>query len=321
VTAAILSYHRITGMEMDPWGLRVSPQRFAEQMAALRDIGEPVPLTEVLRPGAKNATGRLRLAVTFDDGYLDNLAAALPVLRRCQVPATMFVASGYSGKSYFWWDVLDQVFLRPNELPPRLRLAAGSFALDRELGGAASYTAEQYAADCRGCVWRGESGSRVRLYHDVYDAIWPIPHADKIELARRLLSWSGLSEDSLADARPMSADELRELARDPLVSLGGHTVNHLRLDWFEPEVQLSEIRDCQAALARLTGRAVESFAYPHGKYLDSTLDILRDCGVRFACTTREARVGAATDPLLLPRMVVKDWDAGELRDRLMALAA
>ena len=90
----VLTYHRIAEPGVDPWRLSVSPERFAGQMEVLRQQARPVTLEELVSKridkGAKPA-----VAVTFDDGYVNNLSAAKPILERLGVPATVFVCSGY----------------------------------------------------------------------------------------------------------------------------------------------------------------------------------------------------------------------------------
>ena len=94
----VLLYHRIAELESDPLGLAVSPHNFAEQLEVLRTRAV-VPLTQIAEaePGA--------LAVTFDDGYADNLA-----LRDAGIPITLFVATGHVEEQRpFWWDQVDAV--------------------------------------------------------------------------------------------------------------------------------------------------------------------------------------------------------------------
>jgi peptidoglycan/xylan/chitin deacetylase (PgdA/CDA1 family) len=107
---AILLYHRVARLESDPQQLAVDPERFDAQLTALRATCTPVALVDV--PGLLRARRlpKRPVAVTFDDGYRDNLVTAKPLLERHGVPATVFVASGYVGSGReFWWDELERL--------------------------------------------------------------------------------------------------------------------------------------------------------------------------------------------------------------------
>jgi peptidoglycan/xylan/chitin deacetylase (PgdA/CDA1 family) len=133
--AAILLYHRVASVSSDPWRLAVPPDVFDRQLEVIAARFQPLPLRELvagLRAGDLPARA---VAVTFDDGYRDNLLAAKPLLERHGVPATVFVISGYIGSERdFWWDVLERVAPQADEyrawhrklqsLPERERVAA-----------------------------------------------------------------------------------------------------------------------------------------------------------------------------------------------------
>ena len=84
--------------------LCVAPGRFAEHMAVLRNNYNPVPLSQICQWDFSKNT----VVVTFDDGYVDNLLWAKPILERFDIPATIFVTTGYvEDKRPFWWDELE----------------------------------------------------------------------------------------------------------------------------------------------------------------------------------------------------------------------
>ena len=107
----ILLYHRVANAEPGPHanvsGLSVTPEHFEQQLAVLRRRFAPLRLRDLLE-----SPPRFRhpaVAVTFDDGYADNLHAALPLLERFGIPATFFVTSGMlGGQREFWWDTLER---------------------------------------------------------------------------------------------------------------------------------------------------------------------------------------------------------------------
>src|SRR3954470_15948888 len=105
--ALILLYHRVATPTRDPQLLSVSPERFAEHLEVVRRCAEPVALAGILAQGEGP-----RAAITFDDGYADNLHEAAPLLAAAGVPATVFVVSGQVGTTdEFWWDELERVLL------------------------------------------------------------------------------------------------------------------------------------------------------------------------------------------------------------------
>src|SRR4051812_42052379 len=81
----ILLYHRIASVDTDPWQLCVSPEHFDEHLTVLRKF-RPGRLTEMT-----GSMPRGSIAVTFDDGYADNLHGAARLLQKHDLPATFFL--------------------------------------------------------------------------------------------------------------------------------------------------------------------------------------------------------------------------------------
>jgi len=103
----ILMYHRIANEAVDPWRLAVSPARFEEQLKVLRRTRHPLTLVDFVRRFKDGSLPAHAVALTFDDGYADNLLAAKPRLAAADVPATVFLATGYIDRpEEFWWDEL-----------------------------------------------------------------------------------------------------------------------------------------------------------------------------------------------------------------------
>ena len=93
----IFLYHRIASTPTDPWSLNVTPDHFAEHLQVLESYGDPVSLPQLLERFQDRDTSDRMIAVTFDDGYPDNLHTAKPLLERFAVPATVFVTVGALG--------------------------------------------------------------------------------------------------------------------------------------------------------------------------------------------------------------------------------
>ena len=103
--ALVLGYHRVADEAPDPFGMCVRPELFEKHLAAIRRYARPIRLSELVANGENGKPLSGCVAVTFDDGYADVLSAAKPALERYEVPATVFVATGFIG-GRFWWDEL-----------------------------------------------------------------------------------------------------------------------------------------------------------------------------------------------------------------------
>jgi peptidoglycan/xylan/chitin deacetylase (PgdA/CDA1 family) len=119
--AVVLAYHRVGSASFDPFGQVVQPETFQNQLEHLRRHYHVISvdaLTDALRQGTLVDRS---VAVTFDDGYADNLHTALPIAAASVVPITVFLTvNGLLGQELFWWD----------------RLAAAIFAKHGESGAA-----------------------------------------------------------------------------------------------------------------------------------------------------------------------------------------
>src|SRR5690242_15873348 len=108
----ILMYHRVTELAVDPWGLAVAPEIFNKQLAVISDLCAPLPMIDFAHRLINGNLPTNALGVTFDDGYVDNLLIAKPILEEEKIPATVFVATGSIGsKKGYWWDELAALLL------------------------------------------------------------------------------------------------------------------------------------------------------------------------------------------------------------------
>src|SRR3989344_2717645 len=94
-TARIILYHRIADVKQDPHILCVSPENFRAQIKFLKENFKIIPLVKLVQDIRTKKVKNNSIAITFDDGYADNLYNALPILEEFRVPATIFLTSGY----------------------------------------------------------------------------------------------------------------------------------------------------------------------------------------------------------------------------------
>lgn len=309
--AAVLLYHRVAELTADPWGLSVDPARFAEHLDALSSSANVLPASEVGKATARHDK-RPTVALTFDDGYEDNLVAHA-ALRRHDLPATFFVVSGNLGRE-FWWDELERIVLRPGLLGPDLRLSIGGESHAWQLGGAVEYTAEDHS---RNVGWRAIDSAddptpRHSLFRSLHALLRPLPETERTGAMAQVRGWVESHNSAEPTARALSREELRALASDSSMEIGAHTVSHPALPWLSADERRREIRGSKQDLEELLGRPIRLFAYPFGICDGHTAALVREAGFDGAWVIEDVANRSNGDPMRLERLLVGDWSGDEL---------
>lgn len=260
----ILMYHRITEVKSDPWSICVSPRHFAQQMEVLRKFGDVVSLQQFNQTLQQGKTPHWQIAVTFDDGYTDNLYSAKPLLERYDIPATMFLTSGYmEQKRDLWWDELNRLLLEPGSLPELLCLEINGTTHRWELGTAVDYSEQQFQ---RYCSWRasGEENPTPRhaLFHALYWLLSPLLPEVRQKVMDELLAWAGFVPTLRPAHRIANLEEVSALGKGGLIEIGAHSVTHPFLSFLPIARQREEIQDSKTRLEEIVGQKVVSFAIP-----------------------------------------------------------
>jgi len=302
----ILIYHRVAEDPVDPWRLCVSPDNFARHMEILRKKGFKTVHVSALADAvrARNLP-RKSVAVSFDDGYRDNLDAARPILEKYDTPAAHFATAGYIGSDApFWWDVLDGIFLRTTQLPEKLDINLAGNRHHWTLGRDAVLKKKK-ASD-----WKPLGPPHTRR-HEIHDALWHLLVAalpeERDGIVKQLMDWAELAPATWAQSRPMSEDELRKLGGNGLVEIGAHSLTHPALSALPPELQAHELSASKARLESILGTKVRGCSYPQGR---SSIDVqrrAREAGYDFACGSVASAVGSRSNLFHLPRVSVRDW--------------
>jgi peptidoglycan/xylan/chitin deacetylase (PgdA/CDA1 family) len=313
---AILMYHRIATPEVDPWGLSVSPERFAEQVQALCACRTVLSMDAFVARLKSRNLPHDAIALTFDDGYADNLRRAKPILEAAGVPATVFLTTGRIGASEeFWWDELARMVLA------RTEPVSGSVTVDaKELQ--IDLPPVDLAVEPR-VNWRAW-GRPVTAREATYQRLWQAlqscaPDARELAMAQ-LRGLFGATHPNPEDL-PMCAAAIRRLVSDR-ISVGAHGCTHQLLTSLPSAARMEEIQKSRLEVEALSGLPVTGFTYPHGDRDAETIDMVRCAGYHWACSTCEAVI----DPLCanlhdLPRLAVGDWQANMLLVRLGAVSA
>lgn len=244
-------------------------------------------------------TGKKVLFVhfSFDDGYLDNYSLAYPVLKKHNIPFSIFVASDFieNKMPFTWWYLAEQLISK--EVP--VAFEKYQFFI----------TGEDY---------------RVKEKEDIF-----------IEFREMMLKYYSTDSDYFEQQFALSGQsvdfkypemltwsQLREMCSSGLCEIGNHTASHARFSILDTQQKKVEIQKCRDDINNNLGIASPYFAYPYGSNedigeRDGVAEILKECGIRMAFTTNAEELNNHTDKYFLPRVFLNNATTGyTLRTRL-----
>lgn len=293
--ALILGYHRVADVRHDPFAMCVSPQHFAEQLEVLRQYAHPISLEELIQGLRDGHLPQRTVVLTLDDGYVDALYQAKPRLEHYQIPATVFIATGYLGRE-FWWDELERM-LSPAQLPEQL-----SLAIDGK-------TYEWILDDKDNCAPKIDAkGPKQHLLWSLYERLLALSPEARQTVMAQLWEWVGPASNGRQPDRALTPEEVTQLAAGRLVEIGAHTVTHPMLATLPAAAQQAEIQQSKTCLEEMLGRPVSSFSYPNGSATEYTWTLVREAGFSCACTSLNDVTWHGSDLFYLPRFWIPDWD-------------
>lgn len=282
----ILAYHRVADLAEDPEELAVKPERFRLQMRALKARYDLLRLGQSWPHASRPAA-----IVTFDDGYADNATTALPILEEEKVPATFFVTAGAVERgAEFWWDELARRVLDP----------AASAAL--ELGeGPARRSWPVRTRD-----------ERAACYRDLHGILRGLLSEPRERLLGEIRAARGGDQAPRASHRPLTVDEVAHLGKSEWATVGAHGVTHTPFSKLSLDAQRGEMTESRERLRAWTGIEIDTFSFPFGGRHDfskESVRVARAVGFRRIAANVPGQARRRRDPFLVPRFLVRDWDA------------
>jgi peptidoglycan/xylan/chitin deacetylase (PgdA/CDA1 family) len=288
---AILTLHHVRPPRPDRFqpnrSLEVTPQFLARLVRGLRRSGlQFIGLDEMHRRMVERDFKRRFVCLTFDDAYRDTLHWAYPVLKDAAVPFAIYVPTSFPDRlGELWWLALEAVIAR------NYRIGLAIDGRDRKF-------------DC------GTVAEKKTLYHELY---WWLrqrsTEAEMRDIVRRLAAFYQVDVAGFCAELCMDWNELAQLAADPLVTIGAHTVNHPILRRLPKDAARSEMDLSRSVIEAALGAGPAHLCYPFGDRAASAareFQLAAELGFKTAVTTRPGVLFAAHRQCMtaLPRIAV-----------------
>ncbi|MDH7794766.1 MULTISPECIES: polysaccharide deacetylase family protein [unclassified Beijerinckia] len=292
-SGVILMFHHVR-----PWAgqsfapnrlLEITPEFLNTVIETLRGEGFDIVSLDQAVERLGRAQERPFAVLTFDDGYKDNLEHALPILRRHQAPFTLYVTTGFAERTArLWWVELEEAIR----------------ALDRievEIDGT------RLTLECR------SDAEKAAAFRALY---WPLRSGSEQDLLDRiagLAERAGIAPAAIVERLCLDWDGLRQMAADPLCTIGVHTLTHPMLAKHDDALVRRELADSRAIIEREIGRPARHLAYPVGDPTSAgprEFALAAELGFASAVTTRPGMLfpDHAAHLTALPRLSVNgNW--------------
>lgn len=295
--ALILMYHRVfphgSGVpDYSPNGITVTPDEFTMQMRFLRQNYDVVPLSRIVAAVRGEQTfAKNMCAVTFDDGWRDVYEHAFPILRRYEIPTTIYLTTGFIDEAAWFWEE------RSKYLLALLHEHASSHKFAQEHALTAQSQLEIFG------LAEIMSLRPSRLPGYLLERGREMKRWDERRRADLMAMLESAVRQLVPDApRPfMNWDEVREMAQAG-IEFENHTVTHSILSELSPSDAEREVRSASARIREVLDRAPSHLAYPYGKFNKDVHRQMQHCDVHSATTTRNGLVSRGSDPYSLNRV-------------------
>lgn len=284
---SVFIFHRVLTKPDPLFPGEVDLVRFNEILGWIGDAFNVMPLSAGLDALKAGVIPTRAAAITFDDGYADNLTNAAPLLKTHGVSATFFIAAGFLDGGIMFNDVIIESVRRT----PHNELSLEGLGL--------AHLPVRTTEDKR------------RAIAAIMEKVKYLPQAQRAEAAELVRDRAGVD---LPTDLMLTSSELISL-RDGGMEIGAHTITHPILSRVSKATAEREIEEGRDRLEQLLAQRIRIFAYPNGKrgrdYGDEHVTMVRNAGFDYAVSTDWGVARSSSDLFQVPRFT--PWDQSRLR--------
>lgn len=269
--ATIFMLHRVDDIDSTKLSaneeMKVSP-KFLE--AFILDLFSKnftfVSLDDLYRNLKNKAKQKKQIVFTLDDGYKDNFEIAYPIFKKYNIPFTVYITTSFPEQNaLLWWYILEDLIIENSVI---------------KLPNGQSFS----------CSSQNE---KIETFFHIRQMILSMSPINFEEQLKSLLSNYAIDWEKKCADLAMNWDQIRSLSKDPLVTIGSHTKNHLPLNRLSKNQVLKEIIEAKELIESKILKPTTHFSYPFGRVeqiSDREFEIVRKLKIDTATTTRNGNI-------------------------------
>ncbi len=222
--------------------LEISPEFLRAIIQRVRKLGyETMSLSQAIENLKNpNASNKPFVVFTLDDGYRDNMIYAQPIFAELNCPYTVYFTPGIvDGTVELWWRGLE-------------RIIAENISVYVEIDGIThSYKTETVA-------------EKYKAWAILSSALQKAPEYTQREIIRQIAKRYDVDLKSLCLETALNWNEVATLAKDPLCTIGAHTMGHYAIAKLDIADATKELVQSRFVISKNLNRPIEHFAFPYG---------------------------------------------------------
>ena len=286
INTVILNYHRVLNdsefnEEIRPDNdLVVSKSIFEKQINFIKENFNPISINKISEEADYK---KKRIVITFDDGYLDNLNNALPILKKYECPAIIYITTSFlDNKDHAWWLKIWELILNNEEITyNKNKFDTSSLEKKRK----------SYSFFCKKIILMKKKDQKTFFDNLIFD--------NKTKTFEKKLLF-------------LSSDNLEYLSKEDLIEIGCHTHYHQNLNILNEEETTNEIKISKDILEKILQRKINHFSIPFGTkktYSSKTINIIASQGFK-TNVTANYDLFKKNNILKIPRIGIGNNDIG-----------
>lgn len=263
-------------------GMYVRPETFRSQMQYLANHSNIIALDELVEKIInKQKISRKTIAITFDDGWVDNYENAFPILKEFKIPATIFLPTSFTNSSkLFWTDRFSVLALLFREQNAEVQFVSKNAEVERSLRKLFHVTSDFQPCLETSILKLKTLGPKER--EEILNALEDFLQFDpQMLIPPQFLNWKQISE--------MEANN---------ITFGSHGHKHLELGRHSAEEIAMEVDNSLTILKNKIKKPSSVFCYPEGSFSEISDNVLSKLGVKATVANKNVKLKLTSPPIL-----------------------
>lgn len=282
----VLMYHRIIDPEKSVLklqaGMYVRPETFRMQMQFLAENCNVISLHDLTQALLKKETlPKKTIAITFDDGWVDNYEFAFPILKELKLPATIFLPTEYIGaERLFWTDKFSMLSLLFREQEADVEFLFKNEKVETTLRK----------------LFNKDSEFETSLEKSILQ-LKQIDHKDRIGILDSVEEFLQFNPEMLIPSQFLNWQQIKQM-QEHKIDFGSHGHSHMQLGRCNATEVTNDVETSLNILKTRLKAPSKIFCYPEGSYSEISQAALAKLPIDAVVSNKWVKLKVSSPPII-----------------------